>query len=107
MLLAESPTKTPTQAPTDFELDNETAMAVESLIKNITEESFTVKSEIPSEMDIIQIESKDEDISETDTTAQMPKTKTTTSATPLSKSLSSSQYHIDWDKEEELRAKAI
>uniref|UniRef100_A0A915J9F8 Uncharacterized protein n=1 Tax=Romanomermis culicivorax TaxID=13658 RepID=A0A915J9F8_ROMCU len=55
-----SPTKTPKQATMDTEFDNETVMAVESLIKNIAEESFVVKTEIPSEMDVIQLESDNE-----------------------------------------------
>uniref|UniRef100_A0A915KLD8 Uncharacterized protein n=1 Tax=Romanomermis culicivorax TaxID=13658 RepID=A0A915KLD8_ROMCU len=107
MLLAKSPVKMPKQAITDFKLDNKTGMAVESLIKDIAEESFTIKTKIPSQMDIIQIESEEENVSETNTTQQMQLTKTTTSATLLSKSLSSSQYHIDWDKGEENREKAI
>uniref|UniRef100_A0A915KS54 Uncharacterized protein n=1 Tax=Romanomermis culicivorax TaxID=13658 RepID=A0A915KS54_ROMCU len=108
MLMGESPTKTPTQAPTDTELNKETAMAIESLIKDIAEESFMIKTEIPSETDIIQIESDEEDVSQTDTTAPTTTAKTTSSLTPLSKSLLSSQisqYELDWGKREECQAK--
>uniref|UniRef100_A0A915HIH3 Uncharacterized protein n=1 Tax=Romanomermis culicivorax TaxID=13658 RepID=A0A915HIH3_ROMCU len=61
MLMNESPMETPTQAPTDTELDKETGMAIESLIKDIAEESFTIKTKIPSQNDIIQIETDEED----------------------------------------------
>uniref|UniRef100_A0A915KKL9 Uncharacterized protein n=1 Tax=Romanomermis culicivorax TaxID=13658 RepID=A0A915KKL9_ROMCU len=106
MLLGESPTKTPTQAPTDTKHDKETTMAIESLIKDIDEESLAIKTEIPSETDIIQIESDEEDVSQTDTTAPSMMAKTTSSLTSLSQSLSISQYELDWGKGEEYRAKA-
>uniref|UniRef100_A0A915JS57 Uncharacterized protein n=1 Tax=Romanomermis culicivorax TaxID=13658 RepID=A0A915JS57_ROMCU len=44
--------------------------------------------EVPTETDVIQIESEDKDVSTTDTTAPMMMTKTTSSLTPLSKNLS-------------------
>uniref|UniRef100_A0A915K5W9 Uncharacterized protein n=1 Tax=Romanomermis culicivorax TaxID=13658 RepID=A0A915K5W9_ROMCU len=66
MLTGESLTKTPTQAPTqasaDTELYKETAMAIKSLIKDIAEESL--------------IESDEDDISQTDTTAPTTTAKT-------------------------------
>uniref|UniRef100_A0A915HR31 Uncharacterized protein n=1 Tax=Romanomermis culicivorax TaxID=13658 RepID=A0A915HR31_ROMCU len=65
-------------------------MAIESLVKDIAREPFVTKTELPSEMDVIQLESDEENISESDTTTQMLTTKTTTSATPLLKGLSSS-----------------
>uniref|UniRef100_A0A915HVG4 Uncharacterized protein n=1 Tax=Romanomermis culicivorax TaxID=13658 RepID=A0A915HVG4_ROMCU len=62
--------------------------------------------EIPTETDVIQIDSEEDDVSRTDTTAPMTTARTTSSLTPLSKNLSYSQYDIDWDKGEEYREKA-
>uniref|UniRef100_A0A915HTK5 Uncharacterized protein n=1 Tax=Romanomermis culicivorax TaxID=13658 RepID=A0A915HTK5_ROMCU len=93
------------QATTDIEIDNKTVMAVQSLIKDIAEESFAIKTKILSKMNIIQIESEEENVSETDTTAQRPMTKMTTSITPLLKSLSYSTQHNDWTKEDEYSPK--
>uniref|UniRef100_A0A915HR28 Uncharacterized protein n=1 Tax=Romanomermis culicivorax TaxID=13658 RepID=A0A915HR28_ROMCU len=106
ILQGESPTKMPKQAAPKSQFHNKIAIAVESLMKDITEESFGMKTEILSKMDVIQIKSDNKNLSETDTTTQMLKTKTMTWPTPLSKSPSYSQYHVDWDKGEEYRAKA-
>uniref|UniRef100_A0A915K5A6 Uncharacterized protein n=1 Tax=Romanomermis culicivorax TaxID=13658 RepID=A0A915K5A6_ROMCU len=81
-------------------------MAVESLMKQTAEDSLAIKMEIPTETNVIQIHSEDEDVSTTNTTAPMTTAKSTSSLTPLSKNLSYSQYDIDWDKGEEYREKA-
>uniref|UniRef100_A0A915HLY2 Uncharacterized protein n=1 Tax=Romanomermis culicivorax TaxID=13658 RepID=A0A915HLY2_ROMCU len=105
MLTGESLTKTLTQAPTqasaDTEFDKETAMAVNLLIKDIADELFVIKAEIPTETDIIQIQSDEDDVSQTNTTAPTTTAKTTSSLTPLSKNLLYSQYELDWNKIEE------
>uniref|UniRef100_A0A915LDB9 Uncharacterized protein n=1 Tax=Romanomermis culicivorax TaxID=13658 RepID=A0A915LDB9_ROMCU len=110
MLMRESPTKTPTQAPTqtsaETEFNKETAIPVKSLIKLTAEESFSIKTEIPTETNIIQIDREEDEVSRTDTTVPMTMAKTTSSLTPLSKNLSYSQYELDWDKGEEYGAKA-
>uniref|UniRef100_A0A915KIW3 Uncharacterized protein n=1 Tax=Romanomermis culicivorax TaxID=13658 RepID=A0A915KIW3_ROMCU len=110
MFMGESPTKTPIQAPTqasaDTEFDKETAMAVESLIKDIADESFTVKTKVPTKTDIIQIQSDKDDASQTDTTPPTTTAKTMSSLTPLSKNLSYSQYELDSIRGQDVREKA-
>uniref|UniRef100_A0A915HLL3 Uncharacterized protein n=1 Tax=Romanomermis culicivorax TaxID=13658 RepID=A0A915HLL3_ROMCU len=81
-------------------------MAVESLIKDIAEELFMIKTEVPTKTNIIQIKSDKEDVSQTDTTAPTTTAKTTSSLTPLSKNLSYSQFKLDWGKGEDFQAKA-
>uniref|UniRef100_A0A915HTG3 Uncharacterized protein n=1 Tax=Romanomermis culicivorax TaxID=13658 RepID=A0A915HTG3_ROMCU len=109
MLMGESPKKTPTQAPTQFsvetEFNKERAKAVESLIKDIADESFAVKTEIRTETDIIQIEIDEDDVSQTDTTRPTTTAKTMSSLTPLSMNLSYSQCEFDSIREQDLREK--
>uniref|UniRef100_A0A915JBV6 Uncharacterized protein n=1 Tax=Romanomermis culicivorax TaxID=13658 RepID=A0A915JBV6_ROMCU len=109
MLLGEvvSLKKTPEQTSTKYDLDKETAMAIESLIKDVVQELKIVKIENPSEMNVFQLESDTDDVSENETMSETPTMKTTTSSmTPLSKSaLYTSTFHIDWNKIEEYRAK--
>uniref|UniRef100_A0A915HJB7 Uncharacterized protein n=1 Tax=Romanomermis culicivorax TaxID=13658 RepID=A0A915HJB7_ROMCU len=111
MLMGESPTKMPTHAPTqafaNTEFDKETAIAVKSVIKDIADESFAVKTKVPTKTDIIQMESDEDDISQTDTTKPTTTAKTTSSLTLLSKNLSYSQYKLDSIRGQEVQEKAV
>uniref|UniRef100_A0A915KZ88 Uncharacterized protein n=1 Tax=Romanomermis culicivorax TaxID=13658 RepID=A0A915KZ88_ROMCU len=78
----------PEQISTELKFNKEMAMAVELLIKDITQEPEVVKTENLSEMDVIQLKDNIEDVSENDTITETPMKQTTTSMTPLLKSLS-------------------
>uniref|UniRef100_A0A915KYG8 Uncharacterized protein n=1 Tax=Romanomermis culicivorax TaxID=13658 RepID=A0A915KYG8_ROMCU len=108
MLLRETASlkKTPEHISTKLEFNEETAMAVESLTKDVAQETKVLKTENQSQMDVIQLESNTEDISENDTVTKTPTMQTTSSMTRLLKSLLYSTQHIDWHKKEEYRAKA-
>uniref|UniRef100_A0A915HNA9 Uncharacterized protein n=1 Tax=Romanomermis culicivorax TaxID=13658 RepID=A0A915HNA9_ROMCU len=81
------------------------AIAVKSLIKDITDESFAVKTKIPTQTNIMQIESDEDDVSQTDTITPTTTAKTT-SLNPLSKNLWYSQYELDSIRGEDVRQKA-
>uniref|UniRef100_A0A915KJ17 Uncharacterized protein n=1 Tax=Romanomermis culicivorax TaxID=13658 RepID=A0A915KJ17_ROMCU len=78
----------PEQISTELKFIKEMMMAVELLIKDVVQETEVVKTENLSEMDVIQLEGNTQYVSENDTVTETPMKQTTTSMTPLLKSLS-------------------